>query len=148
MSQVNEYEMNIYVMYDKFDSIIEDINATFKFNNDKNDKGLEKNIASFWKWTPLPSLESILNTLKTKIKICSDKNNNHKFKEVIIIQNANISFDEFFDSLTEIIDENGDYYHPFIIFLSKEKFEIDFNDYYSLDKKKFFFCLFQKMNLY
>ena len=142
MSTINEYEMNINIIYDNFDSIIENINATFKCDNIEKEKEMKKNIASFWKWTPLTNIVSILDSLKTKIKICSNKDSNQKFKETFIIQNNNISCNEFFNNLNEILDEFGEYYHPFIIFLTKESIHIDYNEYYNLDNKKIFFLPF------
>ena len=143
MSETNEYEMSIYIIYDNFDSLIENINQSFKCTNINK----ECNITYFWKWIPIipmtnslnSSLNYILEFLKKKIEICFDKNNNHQFKEVLIIQNNNISFNEFFENLNNILDENGEYYHPFIIFLTKEDIDIDYDECYNLDKKKIFF---------
>ena len=143
MSEGNEYEMSIYVIYDNFDHLIDNINQSFKYSN----INIESNITNFWKWIPIISttdssnnnLNSILDFLKIKINTCFDKKNNHKFKEVLIIQNNNISFNDFLDNLNKILDKNGEFYHPFIIFLTKEDIYINYDKCSNLDKKKIFF---------
>lgn len=145
MSKKNEYDMTIYVNHENYDNVISKINASF--NSIKNE---EKKIVSYWRWFPLTdslndNLLTIISLMSSKIKICFDKKNNHKFKEVLIIQNKNIipeKLDDFFEQLNDILDECGRYFHPFIIFLTEEKINIDYESYDNFDEKKICFLPF------
>ena len=116
----------------------------------KNNDNLDKNIISYWKFTSLEGslpnkLELLLNILKKKINACI--NDSQQFKEIYIIDNDGISQDninELFDKLNDILDENGEYYHPFIIFLTKKEISVNYEDYDNLDVKKISFLLFSE----
>ena len=143
------YDINIYLISHDCDMLIEKIKNSFKSNkengNNKNDDKLEKKITSFWKWIPIKGnlsakINVLLEALEQKIKACQEKKD--VFKEIFIIDNKNISkesIEEFFEKLNDILDENGDYYHPFIFFLTKEEISFNNEEYYTLDIKKFHF---------
>lgn len=149
MSELCTYDINIYLISHDCDMLIEKIKNSCKSNkekgNNKNDDKLEKNISSFWKWIPIKGnlsakIDVLLENLKQKIKACQAKKD--VFKEIFIIDNKNNSkesIQEFFDKLNDILDENGDCYHPFIFFLTKEEISLDNEIYYTLDIKKFNF---------
>ena len=83
--------------------------------------------------------------LKKKIEACTI--DSQQFKEIYIIKNDGISQDninELFDKLNDILDESGEYYHPFIIFLTKEEISVNNQDYYNLDLKKISFLLYSE----
>ena len=44
--------------------------------------------------------------------------------------------------MEEILDEKSKYYHPFVIFLTKEKINVNYDEYENLDDKKIFFLDF------
>ena len=153
MSELNKYNIDIYVLNDNLDCFIEKIKDScecFTINNINNDDKIQRNITAFWKWIPLigneeENIKLVLELLKKKIEVCLNKNNNHSFKEVIIIKNNSLSNEiikYFFDSLESILDKNSKYYHPFIIFLTKEKISINYEEYENLDDKKIFFLDF------
>ena len=141
---IESCKFNEEVALDKNDEKLEKNDAKLEKNIiiDKNDDKLEKNITTFWKWIPIEGslskkMDDILELLKQKIDACTDKKD--VFKEIFIIENKNISEDsinEFFDKLNDLLDENGEYYHPFIIFLTKEEIFINEDDYYNIDIKK------------
>ena len=147
MSELNTYDMNIYVISQDCGLIIEKIKESCKTNK-KNDDKHETNITSFWKLIPIKGslslkIKELFDILKSKIDACTQKKD--VFKEIFIIDNKNISkenIEDFFELLNNILDENGDYYHPFIIFLTKEEIVINNEEYYNLDIKKFNFFLY------
>ncbi len=154
MSELNSLYMNIYIISEKANIIVEEIKESMKGKNEKdlnkNNDNLDKNIISYWKFTSLEGslpnkLELLLNILKKKINACI--NDSQQFKEIYIIDNDGISQDninELFDKLNDILDENGEYYHPFIIFLTKEEISVNYEDYDNLDVKKISFLLFSE----
>ena len=153
MSELNKYNINIYVLNNNLDCFIEKIKEScecFSINNLDNNDNLQRNITAFWRWIPLigseeENIKLLLELLKKKIEICFDKKNNHTFKEVIIITNNSLSkeiIQSFFDQLEEILDEKSKYYHPFVIFLTKEKINVNYDEYENLDDKKIFFLDF------
>ena len=149
MSKLYTYDISIYLISHDCDLLIEKIKKSCQNNkehgNNKNDYKLEKNITSFWKWIPIEGdlsakIDILLKILKQKIKACQEKKD--VFKEIFIIDNKNVSkesIEEFFDKLNDILAENGEYYHPFIFFLTKEEISFNNEDYYTLDIKKFNF---------
>ena len=94
-----EFKMNISIISSRFDSIIEKIENSFKNkkNNSNEDIKIGKSIISFWKWIPInnnktdDNVKLILDFLEEKIDVCSNKDKNHTFKEVFIIEADNIS---------------------------------------------------------
>ena len=153
MSEKTNYELNIYILSSRCKDIIEKIKGPCKNKeeneNIKKDNNLEKNIASFWNWIPINCNENeiddnlllLIGYLKDKIDACSDKNNNQAFKEVFIIEKKDISeskFTEFLDAFEETLEEFGEYYHPFIIFLTNEELKIEYKNYNKIDSKKIF----------
>ena len=150
-----QLRMNIYIISSKFDTIIEKIKQSSKRTKNNNyeegNKIEEKNIISFLKWIPFNdktnnNLSLFLDFLEKKINVCSDKDKNHTFKEVLIIDYDDISEEqqliEFYDRLDEILVSNGEYFHPFIIFLTNEEILINYGEYNLLDNKKIFFLPF------
>ena len=153
MSEKTNYELNIYILSSRCKDIIEKIKGPCKTKeeneNIKKDNNLEKNITSFWNWIPINCNENeiddnlllLIGYLKDKIDACSDKNNNQAFKEVFIIEKKDISetkFTEFLDAFEETLEEFGEYYHPFIIFLTNEELKIEYEDNNKIDSKKIF----------
>ena len=146
--------MNIYIISENANFIVEEIKESMKGKNEndlnKNNDNLDKNIVSFWEFTSLEGslpnkLNLLLNILKKKIEACTI--DSQQFKEIYIIKNDGISQDninELFDKLNDILDESGEYYHPFIIFLTKEEISVNNQDYYNLDLKKISFLLYSE----
>ena len=146
--------MNIYIISENANIIVEEIKESMKGKNEndlnKNNDNLDKNIVSFWEFTSLEGslpnkLNILLNILKKKIEACTI--DSQQFKEIYIIKNDGISQDninELFDKLNDILDESGEYYHPFIIFLTKEEISVNNQDYYNLDLKKISFLLYSE----
>lgn len=156
MSDLNssDMNMNIYIISENANIIVEEIKESMKGKNEndlnKNNDNLDKNIVSFWEFTSLEGslpnkLNILLNILKKKIEACTI--DSQQFKEIYIIKNDGISQDninELFDKLNDILDESGEYYHPFIIFLTKEEISVNNQDYYNLDLKKISFLLYSE----
>ena len=156
MSDLNssDMNMNIYIISENGNIIVEEIKESMKGKNEndlnKNNDNLDKNIVSFWEFTSLEGslpnkLNILLNILKKKIEACTI--DSQQFKEIYIIKNDGISQDninELFDKLNDILDESGEYYHPFIIFLTKEEISVNNQDYYNLDLKKISFLLYSE----
>ena len=153
MSEKTNYELNISILSSRCKDIIEKIKELCKFKeeneNIKKDNNLETNITSFWNWIPINCNENeiddnlllLIGYLKDKINACLDKNNNQAFKEVFIIEKKDISetkFTEFLDSFDENLEDFGEYYHPFIIFLTNEELKIEYENYNKIDSKKIF----------
>ena len=153
MSEKTNYELNISILSSRCKDIIEKIKELCKFKeeneNIKKDNNLETNITSFWNWIPINCNENeiddnlllLIGYLKDKINACSDKNNNQAFKEVFIIEKKDISetkFTEFLDTFDENLEDFGEYYHPFIIFLTNEELKIEYENYNKIDSKKIF----------
>ena len=146
--------MNIYIISENANFIVEEIKESMKGKNEndlnKNNDNLDKNIVSFWEFTSLEGslpnkLNLLLNILKKKIEACTI--DSQQFKEIYIIKNDGISQDninELFDKLNDILDESGEYYHPFIIFLTKDEISVNNQDYYNLDLKKISFLLYSE----
>ena len=143
MSEKCEYGLNIYILSKKSDDIIKKIKEVCKSDNK------EQNITYFWNWEQLKEctledkLNKMIDLLKDKIESCSNSDNNQSFKEVLIIQSNKIS-KILLESLDDIIGENGQYYHPFIIFLTEEKISVNYEEYKNLDDKKIFFLDFKE----
>ena len=155
MEMESQLQMNISIISSRFDSIIQKIEEFSKNKNDNINKNeddkIKQNIISLWKWIPFndksdDNLTLFKNYLEKKIDACLDNDNNHTFKEVLIIDyeefSINQPFIEFFDELYAIIELNGEYFHPFIIFLTNKEFVIDYENYDLFDNKKIFFLPF------